>query len=102
MGSTISKRNPLKKNHYPINSYEPNPISLCPENLGEFPSDRLCDSCMERPIQTRLNCGHESLCYMCMYTWVQVYKKSTCPVCRTEIEKIQVPYLLEYTFLKNN
>jgi hypothetical protein len=97
MGNLHSqRRRSSKRPKIPIKSYEPNPVSLCPTKIGTFHTERVCDSCMENPVQTRLNCGHDSLCYHCIYTWTQVYKKNTCPICRTVIKTIQVPYILEY------
>lgn len=103
MGNLQSQRRRfIRRPRNPIKSYEPDPTSLCPTKIGTFNIERLCDSCMECPIQTRLNCGHESLCYQCMYMWTQIYKKDTCPVCRTIIKTIQVPYILEYVISNNS
>ena len=103
MGNIQSqRRRTIRRPKNPINTDEPNPMSLCPNKIGTFNTKHLCDSCMENPVQTRLNCGHESLCYQCMYTWTQIYNKITCPICRTKIETIQVPYILEYTINDNS
>lgn len=103
MGNFHSQRTRfVRRSRNPIKSYEPNPTSLCPTKIGTLNAEKLCDSCMENPVQTRLNCGHESLCYQCMYTWTQIYKKDTCPVCRTIIKTIQVPYILEYVISDNS
>lgn len=94
MGSSYSKKQ-IKQNDKESNNSLLNILN--PSKIGNYNEGLLCDSCMENPIQTKLNCGHASLCYECMFTWTQVYNKDTCPICRTQITTIEVPYLLTYT-----
>lgn len=103
MGNSYSQRRQfIRLPKIPKKSYEPRPISLNPIKIGSFNPDSLCNSCMKNPIQTRLNCGHTTLCYMCLYMWTQVYNKFTCNICRESIKTLQVPYILEYTIANNS
>ena len=43
-----------------------------------------CDICFENNINCLTNCNHK-YCFQCLYNWIEIKKKETCPYCRKKI-----------------
>ena len=62
-------------------------------------SDEPCCICMDNLSCVRLNCGHNTFCWECIRELnLSGYKE--CPLCRTELKKIDVCYNLEFNVFK--
>ena len=70
--------------------------AIDPKRIGEYDSEEVCVSCLENPIQSELSCGHRTLCYRCLYEWIQIYNNKTCPICRARVKYIRIPYVLKF------
>ena len=59
-----------------------------------------CIICLSNKAQVSLNCGHECICYKCVYDLIDYdsknNKKSICPICRVTIDTISLNYTLVY------
>ena len=59
-----------------------------------------CIICLSNKAQVSLNCGHECICYKCVYDLIDYdsknNKKSICPICRATIDTISLNYTLVY------
>lgn len=68
-------------------------------NIVRF-TDELCCICLNNRAEVYLNCKHSNFCYNCIVDYIDHQKfynrPANCPMCRTEITKIYLGYLLEF------
>ena len=66
------------------------------EKILTLTEEIYCTCCMEKPVQTRLSCGHETMCYSCAYKWIIANNHRSCPICRCDTKDVSVCYQLKF------